>query len=97
MEDGATAVDLKEKGAVVVMEDGDEGRWRMEEPLPPWRREPSSPIQRSELSLLLRKEGATPSCPRVRRPHFRHPRVVVGELYSQRSVTSRPTYSCHRR
>jgi hypothetical protein len=91
MEDGAAAVDPKEKGAAIAMEDGDEGRWRMEEPLPP------SPIRRSELSLLSRKEGATPSCPRARRPHFRHPRVVAGELYSQRPATSRPTSSCHRR
>jgi hypothetical protein len=35
MEDGAIAVDPKEKGAAAAMEDGDEGQWRMEEPLPP--------------------------------------------------------------
>jgi hypothetical protein len=44
MEDGAAAVDPKEKGVTVTMEDGDEGWWRMEEPLPPWRREPPPSI-----------------------------------------------------
>jgi hypothetical protein len=83
MEDGATAVDPKEKGAAAAMEDGDEGQWRMEEPLPPWRREPPPLIRRRELSLLSRKEEVTPS-----RPRFRHPHVVAGELYSQRLVTS---------
>jgi hypothetical protein len=65
MEDGATAVDPKEKGAAAAMEDGDEGQWRMEEPLPPWRREPPPPIRRRELPLLSRKEEVTPSRPRV--------------------------------
>jgi hypothetical protein len=56
IKDGATVVDPKEKGAAAAMEDGDEGRWRMEEPLLPWRREPPSLIQRREMLLLSRKE-----------------------------------------
>jgi hypothetical protein len=78
MEDGVAAVDPKEKGAATTMEDGDEGRWRMEESLPPWRREPPPLIRRRELPLLSRKEEAAPSRPHVRRPRFRHPRVVAG-------------------
>jgi hypothetical protein len=105
MEDGAAAVDLKEKGATAAMEDGDEGRWRMEESLPPWRREPPPSIQRRELPLLSSKEEVAPSRPRIRRPRFRHPRVVASELYSQRSTSSRhrgemysrlPTSLCRR-
>jgi hypothetical protein len=92
MEDGAAAVDRKEKGATAAMEDGDEGRWRMEEPLPPWRREPSSSIRRREMPLLSRKEEVAPS-----RPRFRHPHVVAGELYSQRPTTSRPASLRRRR
>jgi hypothetical protein len=64
-EDGDAAVDLKEKGAAAAMEDGDEGQWRMEELLPPWRREPPPLIQRRELPLLSRKEEAAPSRPHV--------------------------------
>jgi hypothetical protein len=30
-----------------------------------------------------------PSRPRVRRPRFWHPRIIAGELYSQRQATSR--------
>jgi hypothetical protein len=82
MEDGAAAVDPKVKGAATTMEDGDKGQWRMEESLPPsiWRR---------ELPLLSRKEEVVPSRPRVRRPRFRHPHIIAGELYSQRQATSR--------
>jgi hypothetical protein len=75
MEDGAVAVDLKDKIAATAMEDGDEGQWRMEEPLPLWRRELLPSIRRRELPPLSRKEEAMPSRPTSSLPAFsRHRR-----------------------
>jgi hypothetical protein len=72
MLDGAATVDLKEKGAATAMEDGDEGQWRMEEPLPPWRRESSPLIRRRELLLLSRKEEVAPLRPTSSLPASSH-------------------------
>jgi hypothetical protein len=85
MEDGAVTVDPKEKGAVTAIKVGDEGRWRMEESLPPWRREPLPSIRRRELPPLSRKEEAAPSRPTSSLP-----------ASSQRLVTSHQTSSRRR-